>query len=793
MKYNLGSLGWFKFERLVNTLLRAICGFELESYGGSKDKGREAIFYGKIESLTKNNSKISPGNWVFQAKYKSRTSETEKIETELINDIKREHAKLLRNKIPCDSYALLTNISLTGKQKDEIKNAAQPILGNINFVLHAYKDVEEHLDLNPNVVSAYPEIMNISQLAKIVFGDYASRNSSFLSSMQETVKTFATTSAYFRALDILNKNNFVILTGPPKMGKTVTAEALAAQYIKNGFEVHLAKESDEFFKSVCLADKYVVICDDIFGDISYKADKASDWSSQLTHLIRNLSPEKKMIWTSRSYIFKEALEKSKLQEEKNDIQEDKIEVDVSSLNKFERASITYNLFKTSRIPSELRKKIKKIAHLIIQNEKFSPESIRQFSNGKLIELNALSDLNEMALLFQINEFINAPLSSWDKIMKTLPNEEKTLLSILLHQNGSEDSEELRKKYESIFDGIESHLTFNEVIEKLTDTFIKKRSYANCTQISFYHPSIKDMIVSQSKKDIVIRKGMLESLTILDCFGLFVQQEKTTELSSLAERIGDNSSLHIVHLEGESEKTFVLNLIKKQLENISVSDATRISSIISSANDPSAQLLGLIETFIAAVSSRAFYLQNKTSGLSNWSRFFDNLLKVLTIPQIDVTPVYLKEFIHDWGGHSDNHHFWKCVSIFDRISPLTVSKNMDRRKVFEAKEISLDEVQRLINEKPSFKIRDQDDYESLKNWIDDTELALTEANSLFESFPNESDNMSILSDLDSALDSAKGNLREPDYDDNDYDRYRDVQMEIKMEEQQIIALFDDLDD
>ena len=66
IRYRLDDLGWYQFEWLIQSLLKAECGLFVESWGGSGDYGRDA--YSK-EKLTFLKNRAQKGPFVFQVKF----------------------------------------------------------------------------------------------------------------------------------------------------------------------------------------------------------------------------------------------------------------------------------------------------------------------------------------------------------------------------------------------------------------------------------------------------------------------------------------------------------------------------------------------------------------------------------------------------------------------------------------------------------------------------------------------------------------------------------------------------
>src|SRR6266851_3150365 len=67
LKYRISNIGWYNFELLVQTLLKAVIGPGVTSFGGSKDRGRDAAFVGTA-AFPAAECRWT-GNWVFQVKY----------------------------------------------------------------------------------------------------------------------------------------------------------------------------------------------------------------------------------------------------------------------------------------------------------------------------------------------------------------------------------------------------------------------------------------------------------------------------------------------------------------------------------------------------------------------------------------------------------------------------------------------------------------------------------------------------------------------------------------------------
>src|SRR4051794_15117849 len=67
IRYRLDDLGWFQFEWLIQSLLKAELGLGVESWGGSRDHGRDAYSPSPLPFPSRNQE--SEGPFLFQVKF----------------------------------------------------------------------------------------------------------------------------------------------------------------------------------------------------------------------------------------------------------------------------------------------------------------------------------------------------------------------------------------------------------------------------------------------------------------------------------------------------------------------------------------------------------------------------------------------------------------------------------------------------------------------------------------------------------------------------------------------------
>src|SRR4030095_9108797 len=116
IRYHLDDLGWYQFEWLVQSLLKAECGLAVESWGGSGDYGNDAYCSEKLSFPTQ---MPHMGPFVFQVKFvQDANAAGANSKDSIINAVNREIQKITKRmkmglwKKP-NYYILITNAPIS--------------------------------------------------------------------------------------------------------------------------------------------------------------------------------------------------------------------------------------------------------------------------------------------------------------------------------------------------------------------------------------------------------------------------------------------------------------------------------------------------------------------------------------------------------------------------------------------------------------------------------------------------------------------------------------------------------
>ena len=222
-KYRLNALGWYNFERLVQTLLKVIIGPGVTSFGGSRDGGRDAKFKGTANYPNANTN--WSGCWIFQVKfidYEEFTSNEarSRLKREVCNELKKI---IKRNRQKPDNYILITNINLTSNNKSNLNDLAIKCGHKGNFATIDGNEICEFLDIYPDIRRTYPQLLGLFNLQKLINPEIFTRSKNYYKFWSPQMGKFVQTESYVKAMNILKNNHFVVIDGPPEVGKSMIA------------------------------------------------------------------------------------------------------------------------------------------------------------------------------------------------------------------------------------------------------------------------------------------------------------------------------------------------------------------------------------------------------------------------------------------------------------------------------------------------------------------------------------------------------------------------------------------
>jgi hypothetical protein len=310
LRYRLDELGWFQFELLIQSLMKAQLGLGIESWGGPGDQGRDAYFDGVLRYPTQNKE---DGPFLFQVKFVQGANAAGAVPRKPLLQAVNAECRRIYNRISRGTwrgpnhYVLVTNVTPSSSLRTEIQRCLTAADGEMSVHIHGGTDVCDMLDRQPALRRAFPQLLSIrdldSLLADIVNKDVLERSRLACDSASDLVPVFVPTSAYKRTWRILQRHRFAVLEGPPEMGKTAIAWMITLIQLLKDWDAIVCDEPQDFFRSLKRQRSQIFVADDAFGRTEYDPSRGQHWERDLDKVLRALDSHHWLIWTSRKHIL----------------------------------------------------------------------------------------------------------------------------------------------------------------------------------------------------------------------------------------------------------------------------------------------------------------------------------------------------------------------------------------------------------------------------------------------------------------------------------------------------------
>jgi len=513
--YNLDSLGWLQFENLVQELLSAELGLGVEAWGGSADHGKDA--YCESELNFPNRHVVKPGPFVFQAKFVAGANAAgAAFLGPLYKSVANEVALIstrIRSKKWCQpqAFGFFTNAPMTANTRGAIRRRLCVVMPKADIAILGAHDICNLLDTNVSVARAFPQVLSLRNLTelleRVVRNGALQRSAAVIREAQALTSVFVPTSAYQQAWNILAKHNFVVLEGPPEMGKTAIAWMIAAVKLTEKWEAVDCDDPKDFFDAYAPGRSQVFIADDAFGTTEYETARGGVWGRQMHKILPMLDRRHWLVWTTRTHILQIALQEMGLQVPAARFPAPaEVLVSAGKLTIDERALILYRHARSANLEETGKFTVRKNAVAIIENPHFTPERIRRFVSEGLREISARPGLPEIEQIEAIRAAIDHPTDRMQRAFSKLDDSQKWLLIALLDCGRMPTKGEVEESFRRF---CEVRRPVAEEIEILDGTFVEQTGRG----IEWIHPSYRDLVIQELERDESRGALFLESCSL----------------------------------------------------------------------------------------------------------------------------------------------------------------------------------------------------------------------------------------------------------------------------------------
>lgn len=605
--YDFKNLSPIDFEELCRDLLQKELNITFESFTEGKDSGVDFRYSDGTNLIILQSKRFTKDNF-------------SSLETELKKEVSKVKA------LNPTRYILMTSFGLTPLNE-------QTILALFSPYMHSTTDIYGKNDIN-NLLGKFEDIErkhyklwfdSTSILSHLLHSGSYNKSSDKLQKIKDKLKIYVLNESYNNAIDILNQNNYCVISGVPGIGKTTLADILSFQYIQQEFEfLFISNNISEAWELLKKDTKQLFYFDDFLGRNFLEDRLEKNEDDSLISFIEYIKKDKskKFILTTREYILNQAKHTYK-KLDNGDLELAKCTLDLGNYTKLIKAKIFYNHLFYSDLNFEYIDAIlkNKTYKTIIEHRNYNPRLI-EFITKKNIEQLSSSDEYPN---FLINKF-NYPESIWKEAFEKLSNSAKCVLYVLSISSDEILFNELNQAYNKFYKNMAKEynfsitpLDFDSAIKELDNNFVKiNMDDDRQSIISFHNPSIRDFLITLINLNNSIKEILIDNLIFFNqIFYAFKNQNKKTEYIFDKHKVDTNNDL---------EKKLAIKSIElmKDIKTTSI-------KITYAANNKK-----VMKPNIPNISAQLWMLHNRFTSNDEIQSFIKNTLEGLNLKEVFIT-------------------------------------------------------------------------------------------------------------------------------------------------------------
>lgn len=505
MEYDFSKLNDREFETLGASIVEKLSKKRVEKFKAGRDGGVDGRFW-----IGKNKEGIIQCKHYVETPYSTLIS---KLKSQEVDKVKKLNPK---------RYIFITSKKLSRLNKQEIRTIFHPFIEREDDIF-GYEDLNDFLlkKENQDVVEQNLKLWITSTVVLDIIYNNAikGRSESTIREIQENTYKYAVTENHKKGLKILNKNNVIILTGEPGIGKTTLADNLALYFTAKGFEFcdieENISEAESLFREK-EEKKILFYCDDFLGSNLYDAINNKK-DSHIVKFINRVHKDnsKKFILTSRTNILNKAYSLSHIFQN-GKIRDNEFLLEVENSTSLDKAKILYNHIYHSNLSKEYIDQIYKDKRYrnIIDHRNYNPRIIEFITDN--IRVGSVSSKDYWKYIYKNLE---NPEAIWaDYFQNQTDDCGRALTFLTVYNNGKISEELLRNAYNTFLKihpvnlGDFSDKSF-EAVRKLVAKSLLNRNQINEKEFEYvlFNPSITDFVLSAYADENELVSNIVKSL------------------------------------------------------------------------------------------------------------------------------------------------------------------------------------------------------------------------------------------------------------------------------------------
>ena len=530
--YDFSTLNDRDLEELTRDLLSKKLNVNFQSFKPGPDKGIDLRY-----------STINDENEIVVQVKHYLSSGISKLKQDLKNN---EISKLAS--LNPKQYIFCTSLPLSPQDKQDIKNIFSPYILTTSDVI-GKEDLNKWLEDYPEIQERHFKLWlsSIDLIKRIVKNGVKGRSEFYKEKILKEITLYVPNKTHNNAVEALNNNHFILITGAPGIGKSTLANMLTYQLLAENFELIYVREITEAEAAYSPEKKQVFYFDDFLGGITLDLFSSKNADSAIVNFIERVRSDKykRLILTCRTTILNQAKNISdKIQNSNIDISN--YEVRIENYTDWDKARILYNHIYLSDLQDE-----QKLIYFqndfhwkVIKHRFYNPRLIQGITNKNNI---VDSEYSEKFIL----EILNDPKKIWEKPFNIQITQISRLLLLTMFSLGGgiyyitderlKEAFNNRINYEAENNNYQRQGNeYNSALSELVGGFIIRTIDKNTVRYSFLNPSIEDFIYEYFKNSNEEYLKLLYSSIFFEQFKYrigttIVEGEKRIDLSKKTSR------------------------------------------------------------------------------------------------------------------------------------------------------------------------------------------------------------------------------------------------------------------
>ncbi|MGW3123816.1 nSTAND3 domain-containing NTPase [Streptomyces sp. NPDC001107] len=484
---DLRKLSDLDFESLCKDMFERILGVRLEIFSSGPDGGIDLRYVGP-------NQKI-----VIQCKHWMKSGRAKLIGHLLESEL----PKLDRIRPTPMRYILATSVEMTPYAKEKVLDGFRPYIQSTGDI-YGISEITSFLQNNPEVVRKNMRLWlnDATILEAMISKNVIQRSLHLADDIKETLRTYVPSANLRKAMNLVEKNHVVLVSGPPGVGKTTLAQVICAHYADRGFDiVEVSENVEDVYRVWHDGEPQVFIYDDFLGQTSLDDKLHKNEDSRLLSLIRRIRKDstKRFICTTREYVLQQARQRYERMD-RGDLDPLTFTLDLEVLGREEKAQILYNHVYWSEWPTFAKRDFSRpdVYRPIIRHRSFNPRAI-----SDLLSMPFDADLGEPGA--QVEAALNDPMGLWRHIFDhQLKESDRDVLYALFTLGGKATYSALGDAYLALSNRGLSQ--FKSSLRVLDGTLVRLFDDYSKSYVEFSNPSVNDFMLMKfsEERDLILR-------------------------------------------------------------------------------------------------------------------------------------------------------------------------------------------------------------------------------------------------------------------------------------------------